>query len=144
MEKYDSFTPEILNTFLVQSSKWHGARGNSAYSAINDIKRGSHGFAIVDGNWLRAVCSYTEYDQSDEAFFHDELLKINTPIIYVKNLAGAGHNAAWSIMKDLMQICNFEKKALVLQATGASYSFYKRLGLVCVDEDRFIFVHYPK
>lgn len=143
MEKYDSFTPDILDKFQKDSSTWHGARGRSATEAILDIRQGSYGFAITDKGWLRAICSYEEYQNPEDVFASHVARNINYPIIYIRNLAGAGHNAAWSIMKDLMQIAKFERKALVLQATSASYSFYEKLGFMQVDRSDLVYAYLP-
>lgn len=146
MNKIDTFDSAALDEFALQAKTWRHDRSASALDAIKDIRNGHRGFAITDGKWLKAICSYSDRRMSD-IFNQKELSRITRPYsgtIYIKNLAGAGGNAAYSIVKDIMQIASFEGKCVSLKATSASYGYYEKMGFTLVDEDDLFYAYFPR
>lgn len=84
-----------------------------------------------------SICAYHEYSNRRflagyKSKFCDETLEIikksKKDILFVKFISGLGRNAAYSTMKDIMQIAKNEGKAVLLQPSQSAWAFYNKLG----------------
>lgn len=85
-----------------------------------------------------SICAYHEYSNRRflagyKSKFCDETLEIikksKKDILFVKFIAGLGRNAAYSTMKDIMQMAKFEGRAVIFEALPKATGFYEKLGI---------------
>lgn len=84
-----------------------------------------------------SICAYHEHSNKQflagyKSKLCDETLEIikksKKDILFVKFIAGLGRNAAYSTMKDIMQIAKNEGRIVLLQPLSSAWSFYEKLG----------------
>lgn len=84
-----------------------------------------------------SICAYHEHSNRRflagyKSKFCDETLEIikksKKDILFVKFISGLGRNAAYSTMKDIMQIAKNEGRIVLLQPLSSAWSFYEKLG----------------
>lgn len=85
-----------------------------------------------------SICAYHEYSNRRflagyKSKFCDETLEIikksKKDILFVKFISGLGRNAAYSTMKDIMQMAKFEGRAVIFEALPKATGFYEKLGI---------------
>lgn len=117
-----------------------------ASQAISHILYDSRysGYVMVDDddNTIISVLSYREESVSNLSRFNlddrcsDEIQRYFSglsKVYFLARLSGTGKYAAYSTMKDMMQIAKIDNVGLILESDYRVSSFYDKLGFYCPD-----------
>lgn len=103
-----------------------------AYVMIDDATGEMISICAYERATVDRVISYFGYslcDSSKELLIGDEPVIRANEFILVHDIAGRGKNAAYSTMKDIMQMANFEGRAVIFEALPKATGFYEKLGI---------------
>lgn len=122
--------------FREAGSEHYDMAENAAYEiALED----ANAYIMLDDETdkMISICAYHEYsiqkllkeydgNLCDETI--DKIKATDKDILFVAFISGLGRNAAYSTMKDIMQIAKNEGKIVLLQPLSSAWSFYEKLG----------------
>lgn len=118
-----------------------------AERAINELQRNKNAdaYVMIDDatDEMISICAYERAsmdrgityfgyslcDSSKELLIGDEPIIRANEFILVHDIAGRGKNAAYSTMKDIMQMAEFEGRAVIFEALPKATGFYEKLGI---------------